>query len=76
MKLIKLTDYDSGLPVYVDRSCIQSMRRLPAEVFPAYGAPAPHELGERTRIDTSRDTILVRETCKEILQMEPCDETT
>jgi hypothetical protein len=64
----KLTDWETGLPIYVDPSAITSCRRLPAEVYNSYDkSESPRELGERTRIDTSTDMFLVRETAEEVL---------
>ena len=69
--MTKLTDWETGLPIYVDRSAIKSVRRLPAEVVAPIGKfEAPLELGERTRIDTATDMFLVRETAEEVLGIE------
>ena len=69
--MVKLTDWESGLPIYVDRDAIKSCRRLPAEVYDqVFGDDGPHELGERTRIDTQTDMFLVRETAEEVLGIE------
>jgi hypothetical protein len=66
--MIKLTDWESGLPVYVERSAIRSCRVLRAEVYEAYsGEDGPTELGERTRIDTATDMFIVRERPEEFL---------
>ena len=68
--LKRLTDFDTGETVYVDVSKIVSMRRLKASVLvSSYGVSM--ELGERTRIDTERDTFLVRESPEEVMICTP-----
>lgn len=49
--MLKLTDYETGEPVYVKLEAIESARLLPAE----------GKFSERTRIDTKTDTFLVHE---------------
>lgn len=66
--LTKLTEWESGLSVYVDVQQIRSMRRLSASVYEPLGDDShATELGERTRIDIGHDVILVRETPEEVL---------
>jgi hypothetical protein len=61
--MTKLTEWETGLPIYVDRSAIKSVRRLAAE-------PAIEAIEERTRVDTATDMFLVRETPEEVLGIE------
>ena len=68
MKL-KLTDYETGLAVYVEQDAIKSARQLPAEVFcHCLNDDVPNEHGMRTRIDTATDMFLVRETVEEVME--------
>ncbi len=64
--MIKLTDWESGLPTYIDPQAIVVLRRLPAEVYSIPGAD-PIELGERTKVVAAGDTFLVREPPEDIL---------
>ena len=50
--MLKLTDYETGLAIYVDLDVIKSTRQL---------------LGGRTRIDTATDMFLVRETVEDVM---------
>jgi len=61
---IKLTDYDTGSPVYVDTEIIGSIISLPAQ-------GCEQELRERTRIDHKFSSMiyLVRENADEILKL-------
>ena len=67
MAHLKLTDFATGLPVYVQREAIVSCRRIVAGTH-EYHTLGIKELGERTRIDTEMDTFLVRETPEEIME--------
>lgn len=70
MTMIKLTDWESGLPVYLDPTHIKQIRQLPAKICnPLDEDDPPQELGGRTRIDTLSDLLLVRETAEEIVAM-------
>jgi nucleoid-associated protein YejK len=66
--MTKLTEWDTGLPIYVDRSAIKSVRRLAAE--PANDTLDFEATEERTRVDTATDMFLVRETPEEVLGIE------
>lgn len=57
MSLTRLTDWESGQPVYLDCSKIVSMRDLVAN----------KDNSRRTRIDTPTDLLLVREPADDIL---------
>ena len=49
---VKLTDWESGLPIYLDRVEIRVAQRLSAEVLePMDDDELAIELGERTRIE-------------------------
>ena len=68
--MIKLTDWESGKGVWIrSLADIRSMRRLRASVSSAAWSGPPHDMGERTRIDTVTDQMLVRETPEEIMAM-------
>lgn len=67
MTHLKLTDFATGLPVYVQREAIVSCRQV-----------GPHHKSIEsnvaigyysTRIDTEQDTFLVRETPEEIMEV-------
>lgn len=66
--MIKLTDWETGEPIYVIPSAIVSIRQLKAETTDDYG-DIPHEMGRRTRIDTPTDIFLVREDAEGIYAM-------
>ncbi len=67
---IELTDWETAKPIHIRPSSILGVRRLAASVHESYGDDrAPHELGERTRIDTTKDFLLVRETAEEVMAM-------
>ncbi len=65
--LIKLTDYRSGSPVYLDRTHIVSMQSLPAQVYNNTNDIV--ELGRRTRINTQTNMLLVRETPDQVFKI-------
>lgn len=67
---VKLTDWESGKPVYVNRLAMKSVREIPAEVIDDFEDDEPIELGERTRVDTETDSFLVREKAAEVLGLE------
>lgn len=67
---VKLTDWETGKLIYVNRAAMKSVRELPAEVHDDFDDDEPQELGERTRIDTATDMFLVREKAVEILGLE------
>lgn len=68
---VKLTDWETGKPIYVNRAQLKSIRELPAEVCePILDDGEPQELGERTRVDTTSDMFLVREKAAEVLGIE------
>lgn len=69
MTHLKLTDFATGLPVYVQREAIVSCRRL----GPHHKAIASNVAVKyfRTRIDTEMDTFYVRETPEEIMEVVP-----
>lgn len=59
--MIKLTDYDTGEPIYIDPKIVGAVVPLPA-------SDCQQELTSRTRIDhkTSSMIYLVRESLKEL----------
>ena len=59
---VKVTDWESGLSAFVDRACIRSVKRIAASIEEAFPGESPREYGERTRIDTVSDMLLVRES--------------
>lgn len=64
--MLRLTDYETGDLVMIDRELIVAVIPLKAEVF-AECTDEPHEHGRRTRIDRKDGGyILVRETSQEI----------
>lgn len=66
--LIWLTDWeDNKCDIAVDPNDIKSMRRLPAK--PADKLLEAEALSERTRVNTSNDMFLVKETPKEIIAL-------
>lgn len=66
--IVKLTEYETGNDVYVDRDSIRSVRLLPAHTYePVGGEGIPHELGRRTRVDTASDMFLVCESPGKVL---------
>lgn len=69
--MIELTDWETGDVILVDPRAILSARRIPASVSDLSGSPK--EYGARTRIDTARDTMLVRETVEEIRSAIKCN---
>ena len=70
-EFIQLTDWETERPVFVRPSAVLVVRQLAAQVFDSYGSTThpPHECGERTRIDTETDCMLVRESANEIMEM-------
>lgn len=67
----KLTDWETGEVIYVDRTQIVSCRRLNAEVHkPLWKGDVAMELGARTRVDTRTDMLLVRETAEQVMGLE------
>ena len=68
--MIKLTQWESGKPVYISPDHIHAIRELPAKVHePLSDDDSPRELGQRTRIDTTTDCVLVRESAEEIAKL-------
>jgi hypothetical protein len=67
---VKLTDWETGKPIYVNRAQLKSVRELPAEVCDDFDDEPLQELGERTRVDTTSDMFLVREKAAEVLGIE------
>lgn len=67
MTHLKLTDFATGLPVYVQREAIVSCR----QVGPHHKTIASNVAIEyfQTRIDTEMDTFYVRETPEEIMEV-------
>ena len=64
--MIRLTQYDSGLPVYVDPQTVRLVQELPAKVYDL--SCGEHvENGQRTRIDTTTQTLIVMESAKAVI---------
>ena len=73
MTMLRLTDYETGAPIYVRREAIQSARQLCAEVVEPVGDDdVAQEEGDRTRIDTATDMFLVREPVDYVMGMGNC----
>lgn len=68
MTMLRLTDWETGKLIYVQREAIQSARQLCAEVWEPIGnGDIAQECGERTRIDTKTDMFLVRESVEDVM---------
>ncbi len=69
-EFIALIDWETGRPIHIRPSSILGVRQLVASVHESYGGDRPaQELGERTRIDTVKDLLLVRETAEEVMAL-------
>lgn len=67
---ISLTDWRTGKSIHVRPSSILGVRQLAASVHESCGENRPpQKFGERTRIDTAKDLLLVRESADEVLVM-------
>ncbi len=66
--LLKLTEYTSGQPLYVEERSIEAIVPMVASVT-VHGGDVPAELGMRTRINFCDDVALVRETPDQIRAM-------
>lgn len=69
--MIKLTDWETGDPLYVNEKMLLSVSRLKASIS-HYGI-TPTELGARTRIVLTGDNgcFLVREMPDEVISANP-----
>ncbi len=65
--MIRLTDWETGNPAFIDETKIDVVRRLQPSVID-YG-DRPTELGGRTRINICGDILLVRETPSEVMAL-------
>jgi hypothetical protein len=71
MTLIKLTQWQSGKPVYVHPDNIAMIQECEAKVYDNFNGTFT-EIGERTRIDTKQgQCLLVVESAAEVLGMCP-----
>lgn len=68
--MIRLTDFDTGREVYIRPEVIMLIVQLPASVCENAEVPKCRlELPERTKIETVRGTMLVRESASEVTEM-------
>lgn len=68
-KLSKLTDFETGEPLFLDLSTVVAIKRLPASVHDYLNTGTPTELGGRTKIQTAYGIHLVRESPVEVADL-------